>query len=140
MTDSAPAHVPARLLRDGLPRDRETVVVDTARSAGRSVSLSCHVSVRADELCRDFRDDRIAVGAQSSHAGGSPMSQREGLYEPGVGTTKRQPEAVLTFFAKGCPCRLKRVRCVSQSPRFTEGRSQCAQGFGCPSVAVKFGE
>ena len=30
-----------------------------------------------DERRGDFRDDGVAVGAQSSHAGGSPMSQRE---------------------------------------------------------------
>ena len=31
----------------------------------------------ADELGRKRRDNRIAVGAQSSHAAGYPMSQRE---------------------------------------------------------------
>jgi hypothetical protein len=30
-----------------------------------------------DEGCRDLRHDGIAVTAQSSHAGGNPMSQRE---------------------------------------------------------------
>ncbi len=30
-----------------------------------------------DKFRRDLRDDRIAVGAQASHSGGSPMSQRE---------------------------------------------------------------
>ena len=33
--------------------------------------------VRLYELGRDLRDDRIAVGAQASHAAGYPMSQRE---------------------------------------------------------------
>ncbi len=31
----------------------------------------------ADEGCGRLRDDRVAIGAQSSHAGGSAMSQRE---------------------------------------------------------------
>src|SRR5574341_1381064 len=31
----------------------------------------------ADELDGLWRDDRVAIGAQSSHSGGSPMSQRE---------------------------------------------------------------
>jgi hypothetical protein len=30
-----------------------------------------------DELRRDLRDNRISIGAQASHSGGNPMSQRE---------------------------------------------------------------
>jgi hypothetical protein len=38
----------------------------------------------ADELRGDLRDNGVAVGAQSSHAAGYPMSQREnaGANEP----------------------------------------------------------
>lgn len=50
-----------------------------------------------DELGRDLRDDRIAGGAQLSHAGGYPMSQREkaGASWPGFAVATGEPLAIV---------------------------------------------
>src|SRR5690606_13441706 len=54
-----------------------------------------------DEGLGGLRDDRVAVGAQASHSGGSPMSQREcagfnwpPLSIPAIEPVRISPEAV----------------------------------------------
>lgn len=41
----------------------------------RTILRGQHIT--AYHLCRNLRDDGISVGAQASHSGGYPMSQRE---------------------------------------------------------------
>ena len=70
-------------------------------SAGGSLSLAAAFEVRFDEDRGCFGIDCIAVTAQSSHAGGSPISQREcagfnwpPLSVPAVEPINISPEAV----------------------------------------------
>ena len=48
--------------------------VEVEGGGGQSRSAK-HVG--RDDFCGDLRDNRVTVGAQASHSGGSPMSQRE---------------------------------------------------------------
>ncbi len=64
------------------------------------------------------------------------MSQRmlDGSHESAF--PKCQPEAVLNFFPKGCPCRFNLVRWVLHKPLRAAGFEQSEQGFLCGGVPV----
>ncbi|MEG3175882.1 hypothetical protein U1872_06540 [Sphingomonas sp. RB3P16] len=52
-------------------------MLDHTQIASRSKACTFAFEIRGDDSFRGFGDDRVAIGAQSSHAAGSAMSQRE---------------------------------------------------------------
>lgn len=94
---------------------------------------------RADEGGGDLRDDRVAVGAQSHHSGGYPISQREcaGFNRPPFPIAAEQPVSIspeaVSRAGPGSVAAPGRRSTPCDGPPF--GPS-CRQGVGQPASAT----
>jgi hypothetical protein len=98
--------------------------------------------IRGYELRCRFSIDGVSVGAQASHAAGSPMSQREcaGFNWPPLSIPAEEPVSI-------CPEAVNRAALLSEWPRFPLAMHPCppacslsiAVGVGHPAVPAWYG-
>ena len=81
------------------------------------------VEIALDERCCGLRDDGVAVGAQASHSGGSPMSQREcaGFNWPPLSIPAEEPVSISPVAVSRAGCGLS-FKCKMSSVRYPDVR------------------